>query len=95
MNNLNDKIKRGLASTLPEVTIDQEDLYDLIVRGVIDQNQAFLIYELFHHKRVKTDELVTLDNESYIFFNYIPVCLSLNGIMLLIGIKFFLLQIYL
>ena len=36
LNNLNDKIKRGLESPDPKVTIDQEDLHDLVVRGVID-----------------------------------------------------------
>ena len=92
LNDLSNNIKKALESDDPNVMIDQDELQDLLVRGVIDYNQAFLIYELFHNKRLKTKEFLTLDNDMYLFFGTVPICFSINIILSLLAFNFFLTQ---
>ena len=72
--------------------IQQDELSDLLTRGVIDHSQAFLIYELFHGKRLETVDFLTLENEYYVFFGKIPVCFTLNVIFSIIALLFFISQ---
>ena len=82
----------GLADEDPNVMIGNEELSDLLARGVIDQSQAFLIYELFHSKRTKTDEFLKMDKDTYVIFDTIPVCFTLNILISLIVLLFFITQ---
>ena len=58
----------------PDFEISQAELSQLLQKGVIDQNQAFLIYHLFHNQRVAHKKsLLSIEDDLYVFFGLVPV----------------------
>ena len=92
LHDLEQKVADYLTDMDPTKVISQNDFADLLNRGVIDYSQAFLIYELFHQKRMHTDEYLNLDNDTYILFDTIPVCGSINVLLSIIVLFLFLSQ---
>ena len=92
LHDLEQKVADYLTDGDPNKVISQRDFADLLNRGVIDYSQAFLIYELFHQKRLHTDEYLNIDNDTYILFDTIPVISSINVLLSLIILFLFLSQ---
>jgi len=70
----------------PHKVISQAELIELLRRGTISENQAFLIFELFHLRMVDNGLAIQSDRELYIYGGTVPVCRTLNLVLLLIFI---------
>ena len=62
---------------------------NLLGRGVISESQAFLIYAMFHDRRVANSEVLSLDNEVYLFGGFLPISYSINLVLAFILIYIF------
>ena len=51
----------------PDEVLKQSDFSDLVNRGVLTHNQAFLVYSLFHKQRMKFKKsVVNVEKEVYV-----------------------------
>ena len=87
LEDLGARVKKVLLNPAldPDDEVTQQDLETLLHKGVIDQNQAFLVYHLMHKQRIAHKKnILTIDNDLYIFFGQLPVCYTLNILFLLL-----------
>lgn len=92
LKDLSDKANMILDDTLAErgVRIDPDnvirmpDLIDLVQKNVINHDQAFLIYNMFHEQRSEVGTHVnTRDKDIYVLLDQVPAVRAIEVIILI------------